>query len=168
MPTIRWHVSSKNASNDASVRSAGSSIVRVAASTSCTRLTATPRGTWRGGGCLPRYASGMAKPLTLTDSTFRARVIESPIPAVVDFWASWNSTCKALAPSLDVLSEEYDGRAVIAKLDIDANPQTAALFAVLAVPTLILFRGAEAVRRIDGYRPIEVLRDELDQLLAAV
>jgi thioredoxin 1 len=110
----------------------------------------------------------MAKPLTLTDSTFRARVLESPIPALVDFWADWNSTCKALAPSLDVLAEEYAGRAVIAKLDIDANPETAALFAVMAVPTLLLFRRAEAVSRIDGYRPIQVLRDELDELLAAV
>jgi thioredoxin 1 len=110
----------------------------------------------------------MAKPLTLTDSTFRAHLLESPIPTLVDFWAYWNSTCKALAPSLDVLADEYDGRVVIAKLDIDANPQAAALFAVIAVPTLILFRGAEAVSRIDGYRPIQVLRDELDQLLAAV
>lgn len=110
----------------------------------------------------------MAKPLTLTDSTFRAHVLESPIPALVDFWAYWNSTCKALAPSLDVLADEYDGRVVIAKLDIDANPETAALFAVIAVPTLILFRGAAAVSRIDGYRPIQVLRDELDELLAAV
>jgi thioredoxin 1 len=110
----------------------------------------------------------MAKPLTLTDSTFRARVIESPIPALVDFWAAWNATCKALAPSLDALAEEYAGRALIAKLDIDANPQTAALFAVMTVPTLMLFRGGQAVDRIDGYRPIQVLRDELEQLLAAV
>jgi thioredoxin 1 len=110
----------------------------------------------------------MAKPLTLTDSTFRARVIESPIPALVDFWAAWNSTCKALAPSLDVLAEEYAGRVLIAKLDIDANPQTAGLFAVMTVPVLMLFRDGQAVDRINGYRTIQVLRDELEQLLAAV
>jgi thioredoxin 1 len=110
----------------------------------------------------------MAKPLTVTDGTFRERVVESSIPALVDFWASWNSTCKALAPSLDVLAEEYAGRVLIAKLDIDANPLTAGLFAVLAVPTLILFRGGEALTRINGYRPIDVLREELDHLLAAV
>ncbi|MGH7749121.1 MAG: thioredoxin family protein [Candidatus Dormibacteria bacterium] len=106
--------------------------------------------------------------MTLTDSTFRARVIESPIPALVDFWAAWNSTCKALAPSLDVLAEEYAGRALIAKLDIDANPQTAGLFAVVTVPVLMLFRGGQAVERINGYRPVEVLREELEQLLAGV
>lgn len=110
----------------------------------------------------------MAKPLTLTDSTFRARVIESPLPALVEFWAAWNSTCKALAPSLEVLAEEYEGRGIVAKLDIDANPQTAALFAVMTVPTIITFRGGRAVSRINGYRPVQALRDELDQLLARV
>ena len=110
----------------------------------------------------------MAKPLTLTDSTFRARVIESPIPALVDFWAAWNSTCKALAPSIDVLAEEYEGRVLIAKLDIDANPQTAALFAVMTVPVLMFFSGGQATSRINGYRPVQVLREELDQLLAGV
>ncbi|HEX3605167.1 MAG TPA: thioredoxin domain-containing protein [Candidatus Dormibacteraeota bacterium] len=110
----------------------------------------------------------MAKPLTLTDSTFRTQVIESPLPALVEFWAVWNSTCKALAPSLEVLAEEYEGRAIIAKLDVDANPQMAALFAVMTVPTIILFRTGQATERINGYRPIQALRDQLDQLLFGV
>lgn len=110
----------------------------------------------------------MAKPLTLTDSTFQARVIESPIPALVDFWAAWNSTCKALAPSLDLLAGEYAGRVLIAKLDVDANPQTAALFAVMTVPTLLLFHRGRAVERINGYRPIQSLRDEVEQLISGV
>ncbi len=110
----------------------------------------------------------MAKPLTLTDSNFRERVIESPIPALVEFWAAWNATCKALAPSLEVLAEEYAGRVVVAKLDVDANPQTAALFAVMTVPTLFLFHHGRALERINGYRPIEVFRDELEQVLAGV
>jgi thioredoxin 1 len=110
----------------------------------------------------------MARPLTLTDSTFGARVLESPIPALVDFWASWNATCKALAPSIDVLAEEYEGRVVVAKLDVDANPQTPALFGVMSVPTLLILRGGQAVSRIIGYRRIDVLRAELDELLAGV
>ncbi len=110
----------------------------------------------------------MAKPLTLNDGNFQARVVESPLPALVDFWAAWNATCKALAPSLDVLAGEYAGRVLIAKLDVDANPATAALFAVMTVPTLLLFHHGRAVERIDGYRPIQVLRDELEQVLAGV
>lgn len=110
----------------------------------------------------------MPRPVTLTDSTFRARVLESPIPVLVDFWAAWNSTCKALAPSIDVLTEEYEGRVAIAKLDIDANPQTPALFGVMTVPTLMLFHRGQAVQRIIGYRTVQVLRDELEQLLAGV
>jgi thioredoxin 1 len=110
----------------------------------------------------------MAKPLTLTDSNFRSHVVESPIPVLVEFWAAWNATCKALAPSLQVLAEEYAGRVVVAKLDVDANPQTAALFAVMTVPTLLLFHRGQALERIDGYRPIQVLRDQLEQMLAGV
>jgi thioredoxin len=110
----------------------------------------------------------MARPLTLTDGTFPARVLEAPIPALVDFWASWNATCKALAPSLDVLATEYEGRVVVAKLDVDANPQTPALFGVMSVPTLLVFRDGQAVDRIVGYRRIEVLRATLDELLAGV
>lgn len=110
----------------------------------------------------------MARPLTLTDGTFRARVLESPIPAIVDFWASWNATCKALAPSIDVLATEYEGRVVVAKLDVDANPQTPALFGVMSVPTLMVFRDGQAVDRIVGYRRVEVLRAMLDELLAGV
>jgi thioredoxin 1 len=110
----------------------------------------------------------MARPLTLTDGTFRPGVLESPIPAIVDFWASWNSTCKALAPSIDVLATEYEGRVVVAKLDVDANPQTPALFGVMSVPTLLVFRDGQPVSRIIGYRRLEVLRAALDELLAGV
>jgi thioredoxin 1 len=110
----------------------------------------------------------MAKPLTLTDSNFRSLVVESPIPVLVEFWAAWNATCKALAPSLQVLAGEYAGRVAVAKLDVDANPQTAALFAVMTVPTLLLFHRGQALERIDGYRPIQVLRDQLEQMLSSV
>jgi thioredoxin 1 len=110
----------------------------------------------------------MARPLTLTDSTFSDRVLESPLPALIDFWASWNATCKALAPSLDVLAGEYEGRLLVAKLDVDANPRTPALFGVMSIPTLMIFRGGQAVSRIVGYRTLEVLRTELDELLAGV
>jgi thioredoxin 1 len=109
----------------------------------------------------------MAKPLTLTDSTFKDTLLRSDQPVLVDFWASWNSTCKAIAPSIALLAEEYEGRVVVAKLDVDANPVTAALFGVSSVPQLLIFVGGELVTRIVGYRTIEVLRAELDGLLAA-
>ncbi len=67
-----------------------------------------------------------------------------------------------------MLAEEYAGRVVVAKLDVDANPQTAALFAVMTVPTLLLFHRGQAQERINGYRPIQVFRDELEKLLAGV
>jgi thioredoxin 1 len=109
--------------------------------------------------------AAMPRPVTLTDSTFMDTVLGSPVPVLVDFWAQWNSTCKALAPSIDVLAEEYDGRVLVAKLEVDANPVSPSMFAVASVPQLIIFSGGVASTRIPGYRPIEVLRRELDAAL---
>jgi len=109
--------------------------------------------------------AAMARPVTLTDSTFKDTVLGSPIPVFVDFWAQWSSTCKALSPSMDMLAEEYDGRVLVAKLEVDANPVIPAMFAIASVPQLIIFSGGEATARIPGYRPIEVLRRELDAVL---
>jgi thioredoxin 1 len=109
----------------------------------------------------------MAKPLTLTDSTFADQVIAADVPVLVDFWAEWSATCKGLAPSINALAEEYEGRALIAKLDVEANPVTPARFGVTSVPQLLFFQNGQLVERINGYRPIEVLRAQLDALLAA-
>jgi thioredoxin 1 len=108
----------------------------------------------------------MAKPLTLNDANFKDTLPSSDQPVLVDFWASWNSTCKAIAPSITALAEEYEGRVIVAKLDVDANPVTASLFGVSSVPQLLIFEGGELVSRIVGYRTIETLRAELDSLLA--
>jgi thioredoxin 1 len=108
----------------------------------------------------------MAKPLTLTDATFKDTLLGSDQPVLVDFWASWNATCKALAPSIGALADEYEGRIVVAKLDVDANPVSASLFGVTSIPQLLIFVDAELVTRIVGYRNLEVLRAELDGLLA--
>lgn len=107
----------------------------------------------------------MARPLTLTDTTFRQAVIEAPLPAVVVFWAQWNSTSKALAPTIEQLADDYQGRVIVGKLEVDANPNTAAMFGVSSVPQLLFFRNGQLVSRIVGYRPPETLRAEIDSLL---
>lgn len=108
----------------------------------------------------------MVRPLTVTDATFKEAVLESDEPALVLFWAEWNATCKAISPSIAVLADEYAGRARVAKLDVDANPATPALFGVMNVPTLLLFAGGRALDRIVGYRQIGILRAALDGLLS--
>jgi thioredoxin 1 len=110
----------------------------------------------------------MALPVTLTDSSFRAEVIESDKPVLVFFWAEWNSTCKAQAPSLRVLAEEDGDRITVAKLDVDANPVTPSMFGVASVPVLMLFAGGRALVRLVGYRRIDVLRAEIEAALVGV
>jgi thioredoxin 1 len=110
----------------------------------------------------------MALPVTLTDSNFRTEVIESDKPVLVFFWAEWNSTCKAQAPSLRVLAEEDGERITVAKLDVDANPVTPAMFGVASVPVLMLFRNGQPLFRIIGYRRIDVLRTEIEAALVGV
>ena len=110
----------------------------------------------------------MPPPLTLTDTTFRAEAIDSDQPVLVFFWAEWNSTCKALAPTIRVLAEEDGGAIKVAKLEVDANPVSPAMFGVSMVPTLMLFKGGRPLFRIIGYRRIEVLRAEIEGALAGV
>jgi thioredoxin 1 len=110
----------------------------------------------------------MALPLTVTDTSFRTEVIESGKPVLVFFWAEWNSTCKAQAPTLRVLAEEDSERITVAKLDVDANPVTPSMFGVASVPVLMLFAGGRALFRLVGYRRIDVLRAEIEAALVGV
>jgi len=110
----------------------------------------------------------MALPVTLTDSSFRTEVIDSDKPVLVFFWAEWNSTCKAQAPTLRVLAEEDGERIRVARLDVDANPMTPAMFGVASVPVLMLFAGGQALFRLVGYRRIDVLRAEIEAALVGV
>ena len=85
-----------------------------------------------------------------TDANFTAEVLNSPIPVLVDFWATWCGPCKMIAPVLDELAEEYAGKLKICKMDVDANPGTAPKFNVKGIPTLILFKNGEVAGKKVG------------------
>ena len=82
----------------------------------------------------------MSNIIYLSDDTFQKEVIESSIPVLVDYWAEWCGPCKMIAPILDDLVSEYDGKLKIAKLNIDENPQTPAKFGIRGIPTLMIFK----------------------------
>src|SRR5215467_10830216 len=107
----------------------------------------------------------MPAPLTVTDISFRAEVIEPERPVLVFFWAEWNSTCKAQMPTIRRLADEDAATLAVCRLDVDANPVTPSLFGVTMVPTLMLFREGQALFRIVGYRRIDVLRLEIEAAL---
>jgi thioredoxin 1 len=96
----------------------------------------------------------------VNDNNFQAEVIESETPVLVDFWAPWCSPCRVIAPILEEIAAEREDLRIV-KLNIDDNQQTAAAFEVLSIPTMILFRGGEPVKKVIGAYPKKKLEAQL-------
>jgi thioredoxin 1 len=89
----------------------------------------------------------------LDDATFQDGINLGARPVLVDFWAPWCPPCRALTPTIEAISEQFDGRADVAKLDIDQNPETAAAHGIRSIPTVLIFRDGRLVDRITGLQP---------------
>ena len=107
-----------------------------------------------------------ANTVAVTDATFKDQVLESSGPVLVDFWATWCGPCRAVAPVLEELSGQYDGKLKIVKLDTDANPQTTAKYGITSIPSMYVFQGGEVVKTIVGAVPKPKLVKELDPFVA--
>ncbi len=97
----------------------------------------------------------------LTDGDFDQTVIKSPTPVLVDFWAEWCGPCKRIAPTIDALASEFDGRITVGKLNVDENPATAGRFRIQGIPTLLLFKDGQIVESVVGLAG----KDQLKQLI---
>ncbi len=107
----------------------------------------------------------MSTAVTVTDASFASEIEEHDGLAVVDFWATWCGPCRMIAPILEQLAEEYSGRAKIAKLDVDANQETATRFNVRSIPTLLFFKGGKLVDSVIGAVPKAKLASKFEQHL---
>ena len=102
---------------------------------------------------------------TLTDGNFDDSVIKSTVPVLVDFWAEWCGPCRMIAPTVEELATDYDGKVTIGKLHVDDNPNTATQFGVRSIPTLLLFKGGEVVESVVGLTDKTRLQALLDKHL---
>jgi len=102
---------------------------------------------------------------TLTDSTFDEELAAAGEPVLVDFWAEWCGPCKMIAPVLEEIAGEHDGKIRIAKLNVDDNPTAARRYDVMSIPTLIVFKDGQPAKRLVGAKPKGALLEELSEFL---
>lgn len=103
--------------------------------------------------------------LEITDANFDELVLKSSKPVMVDFWAEWCGPCRMLGPIIEEVGEEYEGKAVVGKLDVDSNQEFAAKFGVRNIPTVLVFKDGELVNRQVGVSPKNVYTESIDALL---
>ena len=103
--------------------------------------------------------------LEITDATFDKIVLQSDKPVLVDLWAAWCGPCRMVGPIIDELSNEYDGKAVVGKVDVDSNQEFAAKYGVRNIPTVLLFKDGELVDRKVGVSPKQVYAEAIDSAL---
>jgi len=104
--------------------------------------------------------------LELTDADFEQTVINSTAPALVDFWAEWCMPCKMMAPTLDELADEYVGKLVVGKVNTDENRNVSMQFGISAIPTVILFKDGEMIKKFVGLQQKADLKTAIDEALA--
>jgi thioredoxin 1 len=110
----------------------------------------------------------MSQPLHVTDAEFEKTVLQSKLPVIVDFWAPWCGPCRMVAPTLDKLAKEMDGKLVIAKVNTDENAQWAMQYGVQGIPTMLFISNGEVVNTQVGALPEGMLRKAVDQFMSAV
>jgi len=108
----------------------------------------------------------MAKPLEITDANFN-EIIQSEKPVLVDFWAEWCGPCRMIAPIVEELASDYDGKAVVGKVDVDSNPQMSAKFGIRSIPTLLVFKNGEVVDKQIGAVGKSILAEKLNAQIPA-
>jgi thioredoxin 1 len=103
----------------------------------------------------------MSHPLHVTDGNFQEEVLNSNVPVLVDFWATWCGPCRMIAPSIEELAKEYEGQAKICKLDVDNNQNTAMNYGIRSIPTILIFKGGNLVDTIIGAVPKKQIEERL-------
>ena len=107
----------------------------------------------------------MAKPLTVTDDSFDPDVMKNSLPVIVDFWALWCPPCRIIGPILEEIAEEYDGKVVVCKVDVDNNQSLAQKYGIRSIPTILFFKGGEVKDQVIGALPKSEFVSRVDTVL---
>ena len=102
----------------------------------------------------------------VNDAEFEKQVLQSETPVLVDFWAAWCGPCRALAPVVDTIAEEYQGKIKVMKMDVDRNNMTPGRYGIRGIPALLLFKGGKVAEQIVGFVPTETIDQSLKRVLA--
>jgi thioredoxin 1 len=107
----------------------------------------------------------MSKPVEINEAAFGDQVLKAGSPVLVDFWAPWCGPCRMVAPVVEELAGEYEGKVGFVKVNVDENPKLASQYGVMSIPTLMVFKGGQPVDTIIGFRPKDELKKSLDTAL---
>ena len=105
------------------------------------------------------------KPVVVSSQNFENEVVKSNVPVLVDFWASWCAPCRMIAPIVEELAKEYDGKLKVAKLDVDSNQDVAGAFGIMSIPTLLIFNNGRVADQVVGAVPKSMLVDKISRVL---
>ena len=109
-----------------------------------------------------------AEPIHVSDATFEKAVLQSKLPVIVDFWAPWCNPCKMIAPILEKIAKDYDGKLIVAKVNTDESNEFAQKYGVQGIPTLLFVANGKVAYSIVGYKPEPLLREAVDEFLSVL